>query len=622
MAAAKKVEPPYVLQSRHETGSPILTMPALREMVAWYQDQPEWAFDLETVGTRAKRYPKDKPAVDVLTNEVIWLSFAGPGRCDTIPVGHPTGPEQLWRSEVFPVLEPLFFNDARKVGHNLRFDIETMAKYYDGEPPIGPYACTMVAQHVLNENLHVYNLGAITQRHFGFLYDKGVGKKGPETFPFREVARYAYLDAKYTWLLWCKLKKILNAQRLAGLYRLEMDVMRTVVHMELTGAPVDREQVERLDVEMTQRLNTLQDRIFEANGAEFNLDAPIAKGKFVYGVLGHKPVLFTDKTKKPSTAAGAFEPLAKKDPLVADMLAWTGTSKLKGTFVTGLRNHIHTDGRVYTRFNQVGTVTGRWSSNEINLQNIPVRTDEGKQVRNLFPAPPGYVYVVSDFSQIELRVLAHFTQDPLLVGAYTQGLDLHMMTAKTAYHTENPTPEERGLAKNVNFSVTFGVTPGTLVLKYGVKNEKEGQMLIDAFYATYVKVMPWQTKTLQDARSRRPPHTQTLLGRKRRLPALLATQQGARRAAERQAINAIIQGSAADIMKIAMVRFLDAIEVHDPRMRLVFTVHDEMGALVPEELADEGAKMMTEAMEGAYELNGVPLVANTSVVDNWGAAKS
>lgn len=627
--ATRTQEVHVTTRSKYQScGDPILSEYKLREMVKAYLDFPEYVFDVETHATREKRFPKDKPQGDPLTNEVFWISFAGPGRCDVLPLGHPKGKggpsTQLWRSVAFPILEPLLHSTTqRKIGANVKFDCMSTAKYYDGAPPPPPYGDILVGQHILNENLgpRSYALLPMTERHLRFSYEK-IGKLGVETFPFLDASRYSYLDSKNTWLLWRKVKKLINEHRLGGVMRLEMDVLEVVIAMEMAGAPVDTDYLVQFGKKLRKRMQDIEYSLYEANNNEpFNLNAPVARGKFVYKVRGHKATVFTEKSNQASTKADHLEVFAKKDPMVKSMMDWMKLAKLHGTYIEGMIPRITPDGRLHTDFRQTGAATGRFSSAEPNLQNIPVRSDDGKEIRHAFWAPEGYVLVVADFSQIELRVLAHFTQDPLLIAAYVQGLDLHRLTAQTAYHVEDPTPEQRGRAKNVNFSITFGATEHTLVEKYGVPNLKEGKQLIAGFYGTYKKVAPWQDKIVDEARRQRPPHVTSLVGRRRRLGALMSTNWSERARAERQAVNFKIQGSAADINKMAMIRCYHALEEKRPESKLILTVHDEFVTLTPKKHANEVQELVREAMEGAYELQGLPLVADVKQVERWSEAK-
>lgn len=386
-----------VVTKRHrfnKCGDPITSERKLRDMVEAYKDFPEFVFDVETLATREKRYEKDGPQGDPHTNEVFWISFAGPGRCDVIPLGHPTdkgGPtDQLWRSVAFPILEPLLYNTTqRKVGANTKFDVMSLAKYFDGEPMPPPYGDVLVEQHILNENLGMrgYSVLACTQRHLGHTYEK-IGKNVWE-HPYLDASRYSYFDSKNEWLLHVKFMRDIERLGLMPIFDLEMGVLEVVIAMEMEGAPVDVAHLEVVDKDLDKRKLEIEYRIWDANGGTpFNLNASAACGKFVYDMRGHKPKHYTPKTGARSTKADHLAEYAKKDPLVQAMLDWAKLDKLQGTYVKGLVPKVTPAGRLHADFRQTGTVTGRFSSSQPNLQNIPSRSEDGKEIRYAFWAGP------------------------------------------------------------------------------------------------------------------------------------------------------------------------------------------------------------------------------------------
>jgi len=664
----------------------IVTTPGqLRDLVRDYSVFEAFAFDVETVGEH-----RGQPR----RNEVFWISLAGPGRADVIPMGHPLGrllepaqkvkvaeadcpapercarcskgrrtrkdgsisravvvhnitakfgppPPQLKPEQVWPMLAPLFKSDALKVGQNLKFDLESITKYL-GELPAPPYADVMLANQLINENHFEYNLGAQVKREFDYAYDKTLGKIGVETFAFEEAALYGMQDARYAWLLWSqRYKRMLEREGLAKLYHdVEMKVLKVVCKMELAGPRIDRDKMEVLAEELDFRMRQLLKGIEEANGGPINLNADAQIRELVYVKRGHKPTIFTAKTEEPSTSAKALEAFAYKDPraeekkvkdpVVADIIEYLQISKIYSTYIKNNIDTVREEGRLYGEFKQLGTDTGRFSSSNPNLQNIPIR--RGKQVRELFIAGEGRKLIVADYSQVELRILAHYTQDPLLLKAYRENLDLHEITARVAYSIpedkEVPT-RQRALAKNVNFSVIYMGTAYTIVSRYEVP-EKEAKIVVDGFYKAYKKVKPWQMKVIKECRStyrkKGPgqaycaPHVKTVLGRKRRLPDIVWPDDGIRRRAERQAVNAKIQGTAADIAKLAMVRLDELIEESGIDMQLIMVIHDEFVVDVPEEHAEQAAAMVKEAMESVNMLT-VPLIADVKTVDCWAEAK-
>lgn len=630
----------------------VTTKDQLEEIREIYSGYDSFAFDVETKGPYS---------LDPTRNEVFWLSLAGPGRADCIPMGHPLGhivswdipmrkdgtgplknrkpipvygpvPEQLWIGDVMDRLKCVFFSDQRKIGHNTKFDLCSLAKYYDGNLPVGPYGDTLVLAHTVNEN-HFggyhgpYSLGSCVSREFGFKYDKTTGK-APETHPFNVTGQYAIFDAKYTWLLHRTLELDLDDQGLRDLYEMEMQVLGVVCRMELHGVDIDTEAIRRVDVELRRQINEVYARVQAAAGWDINLNANAQVARLVYDIRGHKPWMFTDVTKEPSTAAKAFEPYLN-DPVVADIAEWNDLHKLHSTYVQGLIPLLN-EGRLHANHKQAGTRTGRFSCAEPNLQNIPIR--QSKLIRDLFVAPAHWKLVVADYSQIELRLLAHFTHDPMLIQAYVEGLDLHMLTAMRAYHTEKPTPYQRSQGKNANFAMAYGAVAQTLVARYGIKL-KEAEALIRGFYETYRNVKPWSESVVVECKKNfvsvaraaqlgidpSPPFVTTILGRRRRLPEIMWSDRRVRSGAERQAVNFKIQGSAADVNKLALIRADEAFQGHP--YHILLTVHDEIVALAPEAEAENAAILLREAMEGIPLDLLVPLPTDIKIVDRWSEAK-
>jgi DNA polymerase I-like protein with 3'-5' exonuclease and polymerase domains len=541
-------------------------------------------------------------------------------------------PKQLWPGEVFEALRPLFFSKRRKIGHNVKFDLCSTEKYW-GEPIPGPFGDTGVGCHLLNENhqgYKPYGLEACSRRETGFTWEKSFGAK-VEVVPFTFAARYSYFDAKYDWLVWRSVKPQLEDEGLWDLFEVEMDVLEVVCHMEQTGVTIDVPAIKKIDESFTAEINETYEKIVKAAGWNINLNADAEVRKLVYDIRKHKPIMWTEKTRQPSTAAKALEGYAEKDEVVAAVLHWAELHKMHVTFVQGIRKRL-VDGRVHCDFDQRGARTGRFSSREPNLQNIPTR--QTKVIRDIFMAPPGHKLIVADYNQIELRILAHFTRDPMLLKAYREGLNLHMITARRAYRIpedQEPTDRQYGLAKNCNFTLAYRGSPETLAARYEVPL-KDAQLVYDAFYGTYRHVKPWQDAVVKQCKKNRvskdyaswsgkreaPPHVTTILGRKRRLPEIFWSDRGRRNAAERQAINTVIQGSAGDIMKLAMVNVYRAFRDH-PGWSLVLTVHDELVAVVPEADAEEAKAIMKDRMENLILPKPllVPLLCDVKVCDRW-----
>jgi DNA polymerase I-like protein with 3'-5' exonuclease and polymerase domains len=640
----------------------VRTFEQLDEVVEAYSDFDEFVVDVETLGERRN---------DPHRNNVFWISLSGPGRADAIPCGHPIGeriirdpeddfyrinpanghhqehrlnetsgrlkwvdvpepftpaPKQLWISDIVERLRPLFFSDRRKVGQNVKFDLLSLTKYF-GEIPPPPYGDTLVAAKLINENHFAYDLGRLTKREFKYEYEK-IGKKGPENFPYSEAHRYSYLDAKYTWLLWCRFQAKMAKEKIRHIFDMEMDLLPVLLDMELTGTPVDEEALDELGREFHMEMARLQVAINKAAGEEVNLNANRQIGHLVYDTLGHECWALTPSGER-STSKETLEGFGD-DPIVAKLLDHAQLRKLQGTFIDGLKKNIN-DGRIHPDFNQMGAVSGRLSCRNPNIQQIPSRSERGKRVRDVFVAGPGKVLIVSDLSQIELRVLAHFTQDPTLLRAYRRGVDLHSILAERVFGPDF-TSIQRSLAKNAHFSVLYGAGPATMVRRYQIPSHRMAERLLKGFYKAYPEVDPWKKRVVKEAEDRYrggkvAPHVLTILGRKRRLPELYSSHYSKRAAAKRQAISVTISGSAADLFKLVMIQCQDHLLDQRWPGHILMTVHDELIVEVPKKRADDALALVKQAMEhvdhpktGAPILS-VPIVADAKIVTRWSDAK-
>lgn len=634
----------------------------LDQMVTDYMEFDEFVVDVETKGPY-----RDDPN----RNDVFWISLAGPGRCDVIPCGHPLGeqiirdpddpfyridpangkhqehrvnvttgklkwvnvpvpyedpPEQLWISDVAASLRPLLFSDRRIIGHNVKFDVRSLAKYYGAVPP-GPYGDTIVASKLVNENQYSFALGDVIKREFHYEYAK-IGKKGPEKFPYSEAHLYSYLDSKYCWLLWEKMKPRMERENVFHIFDLEMGLLPAIIDMENVGTPVDEPALDVLGQEFQLEMARLKLGIDEVAGYDINLNANLQIATLVYDTLG-KPCKAFTPTGQRKTDKQTLE-VYEKNKTVAAVLEYAGLNKLQGTFIDGLRHKL-VDGRVHPSFNQVGAVSGRMSCKEPNIQQIPSKSERGKRVREVFVSSPGHVLVVADLSQIELRVLAHYTEDRELLRAYRKGLDLHGLLAAKVFG-EDYTVIDRLYAKNGNFSLLYGASPQTLVDRYGFPSLKVAKQVYEGFYGTYRAIRPWKNEVLTDARrrykkSKSPPYIETILGRKRRLPELNSIVDKKRYGAERQAISVQIQGSAADLFKVAMINCHDLLLQQKWEGHILMQVHDELVVEVPEDYADEGLVLVKSCMENINNpftgepILSVPIVADANVATRWSDAK-
>lgn len=624
----------------------------LAELVAAYKEFEEFTFDIETRG---------KDALDPRTNEVFWISMAGPGRADVIPMGHKLGdvlyyeaprtktgristaatatpvpkfspaPPQLWPEEVFGALEALFFSERLKINHNIKFDVESVAKYYGNVLMPGPFASTDVMAFLLNENhtgFKPYSLGSCCYRELGFVWDKGMGKMIGE-LPFKIAARYSYFDAKYTWLLYQHYLAQLEAEGFLDLWKLECDVTNVVINMEHNGVPIDVDAIKAADASFKKEIEETYDEIRDAAGFDIDMNKQDDVRRLVYDIRGHKPIEWTNKTQLPSTKADVLEQYAEKDPVVKACIHWAQLHKMHSTFVTSIASRLH-KGRVHGGFNQRGARTGRFSSDSPNLQNIPTR--QTKVIRDMFIAPPGWKMIVADYSQIELRLLAHYSQDPVLIKAYREGLNLHTLTAQKAFHVKEPSKLQYSYAKNTNFTLVFGGSPETIAERYTVPL-RDARLAHKAFYETYRKVEPWRQHVVKMTKKRRvsddyaewtgkkpsPPYATTITGRRRRLPQVFWSDRKERAYAERQAVSHEIQGSAGDINKYALVNVQHHITANSLPWQIILTVHDEMVTLVPEDVAEEAAATIKSLMENLPlpTTLRVPLEVDVDICDRW-----
>jgi DNA polymerase-1 len=671
IAWVKRVVEGIVLPIRQgeHSGGPIkcvTTTDDLKKMLEVYLDFSEFTFDVETHGTRRSRKrpgprvlsrydpqaspcevcgrpmssrrriycsdtcrqsaDKDKPALDTETNAVWCLSLAGPARVDVIPMGHPDKRRQLTRTEVFKTLEPLFFSDKRKIGQNVAFDLLSIAKYYDWEVPPPPYGDTMILAFLINENLGRYNLGALTEHYHGFKYAEKLGEEAYRV-SWRRATRYSALDAKWAWMLWKKLSPILHKpgkEKLAALFDLEMKVMAVLVEMRHTGAYVDLDGFEALRPKLEEQLSTLEQEIYAMVGHSINLNSTQQLGKWLYDELRLHPPKLTG-TGLRSTDAESLRHLARRHPGPRKILALKDVSKLLSVYVAGFLPVIEKDFRIRGSFNQARAKTGRLSCSEPNLQNIPARyreNTEGTMIRRLFIAPSGKVLIVADYSQIELRILAHQTRDPRLVHAYTHGLDLHTQTASLIWRIPpgDVDPEKRAIAKNSNFNFAFEGGPTRVVQMSGV-SLAEATEVYDAWHAAYPGVKRWGSKIKRFCWDHG--YVETLYGRKRRLPEIISSDWKERGYAERQAVNHPIQGTAADIAKVALVAVNEVLRPFDAALTL--QVHDEFVIECSERQVEEVIPLVKAAMED-IQLDGhpvltVPLEVNIGVGLNWLEAK-
>ena len=667
----------------------ITTKDQLEEMVAAYLKQPAFAFDVETVG------PDDFSRLHPLLNEVTWIAFATEGRTDVIPMGHPNGeflhhdkpllasgqkrleegkeireqdyskredswtpvfdtaPEQLLPGDVFKHIKPLMFSDKVKVGHNIKFDLKAIAKYYRGSVCSKPYFDTMMASFILdNRTKNNLGLAACAERELGLTVVKGVGK-AVERHSFSEVAKYAALDAESTWQLYNVYNQRLKERQMDTVWRLEMDLMLVLADMELSGATIDEEELGNLSKQIEKDLVKVTGEAYKLAGREFHMNSIQEKQKILFtpkseGGRGIRPnktikIALTPKGLEAvksgvevgpqhySVSAEALEYYRAKDPLVEAIMKYQDLNKIMTTYVTPYtggevtrttagksktteKQSLLVNGKVHTNFKSHGAETGRFSSSEPNLQNIPNGGQYGKLIRNLFIAPPGHKLVVADYSQIEPRIIASFSQDPVMIQNYMEGGDIYTTIGSSM-------GVDRKAGKVLVLAIAYGIGPEKIADQIGC-TVKESHQLMDRFNDRFSSVNHYRNRIIRMAKQQRPiPYVSTILGRRRYIPELMSNDLGMKSRAERQAFNTVIQGSAADLIKLAMVRAHSCF-INEPDVNVILTVHDELVTVTPDHLAEEVSEAIRASMEDIKLPDVVvPLIADIHTVEKWGQAK-
>lgn len=553
-------------------------------------------------------------------------------------------PEQLTRGEVFAAIKPLLLSNKVKAGHNLKFDLQSVTKYL-GQLPAQPFACTLNASFILN-NQYKNSLGLddCLKREFGYEMVKGVGKD-VEGHSFDEVATYSGLDAEWTWKLWLSVSQKLDKDGLRGIFNLEMDVLEVICKMELRGADIDVSELEKLKDNLDIQLETTKATIYKVAGKAFNINSVPEKQRLLFsskkdGGRGLRPKVMTPAGQKRadagvpssvsdfSVAEPALQMFAGKDDLVDALLQYSDLNKLMTTYVMPYlggtitrtllgktkevdKKSLLLNGRIHTDFVQYGAETGRFSSRNPNLQNIPnSRTDNGKAIRNLFTAPEGHSLVVADYSQIEPRVLASFSKDRVLCSSYIEGTDIYTTIGNTV-------GVDRSAAKVLVLAMMYGVGPDKIASTIGC-SLTEARELLENFIVKFPSISRYKRQVISESKRHSPiPFASTLLKRRRYLPDLRSSETWKRSRAERQAFNTVIQGSAADLIKLAMIR---ASKMIPEKANLILTVHDELVTVTPTELAEETANQIRLAMEGIQALD-IPLIADVKIAKKWGDAK-
>ena len=566
------------------------------------------SLDTETTGT------------DAMTAELVGLSFA----VEEFEAYYiPVPPEREEAQKIVDIFKPAYENPSSlKTGQNIKYDMLVLARY--GVDIKGKMFDTMVAHYVLQPELP-HNMDALAEQYLGYstikieelIGPKGKKQKNMRDLPPGDVYEYACEDADVTLRLKNALHDELVRNDAIQLFEeVEMPLVRVLAAMELTGVRIDTETLRETSELFTLRMNKLEEEVFALAGESFNLSSPKQVGEILFDKLKIDERAKRTKTGQYVTSEEVLEKLRPRHEIVDRILNYRGLKKLTSTYVDSLPTLINpSTGKIHTSFNQTVTSTGRLSSSNPNLQNIPVRGDDGKEIRKAFIPEPGCTFFSADYSQIELRIMAHLSGDKHMIEAFLEGDDIHASTAAKIYHKPigNVTRDERRKAKTANFGIIYGISVFGLAERLNVPRS-EARELIDGYFATYPRVREYMDESIE--RARRQGYIETLLRRRRYLPDINSRNAIVRGYAERNAINAPIQGSAADIIKIAMVRIYNRFLSENLRSTMMLQVHDELNfSVVPEE-REIVEQIVIHEMENAYSLS-VPLKADCGWGANW-----
>ena len=569
----------------------------------------------------------------VRADVVGWAFAPADGQATYVPLAHSglSDTPNLPAEEVFDRLRAALTDPAiTKVSHDLKFVTIAAGKY--GAEIKGSAFDTMIGSYLLDATRSNYDLGALALERLNYravseeaLTGKGVKAVAFDAVPAESISTFAGERADLPLSMAADLRAELEREQLTRVYdELEAPLVPVLADIERAGVRVDTETLSAISSQMEADLAGLCQRIYALAGEEFNINSPKQLADVLFVKLNLVAGKKTGKTRVVSTAQDVLEELAQTHELPGLVLKWRSIQKLKGTYVDALPGLVSpVTGRVHTTFNQAVAATGRLSSSDPNLQNIPIRTPLGREIRAAFAAAPGHVLISADYSQIELRVLAHLSKDAALSEAFTQGLDIHDRTAERVFGaaSELDPHELRRRAKIINYALLYGKTAFTLAKDIGV-TQQAAQEFIDAYFAGFPGVRAYIDRTLEDAR--RTGVVRTITGRRRLVPEITSKNGMIRSAAERETVNMPIQGTAADVLKRAMIDVHNALEAHNAgraaTARMILTVHDELLFEAPEQDADVVSALVREQMERAFPLD-VPLTVDVGVGRNWKEAK-
>ena len=559
-------------------------------------------------------------SINPVDAELVGLSFAveeGKAFYVAIPA------EREKAQTIVNIFKPLYEStEILKVGQNIKYDMEVLMNY--GVRLAAPMFDTMIAHYVLQPE-QKHNMDILAETLLGYqtvhidelIGPKGKGQKNMRDLSPADICDYAAEDADVTLRLYNVLKPRLKEAGVDDLfYNIEMPLVPVLAEMEMNGVLLDTKALAETSRTLTDRMKQIEQNIYKLAGHEFNIASPKQVGEVLFGEMK-----IVDKPKKTKTgqfvtSEEVLQQLRSKAPIVDDILAHRGLKKLLGTYVDALPKLINPrTGHIHTSFNQAVTATGRLSSSDPNLQNIPVRGEDGKEIRKCFIPEPGCLFFSADYSQIELRVMAHLSGDKNMIEAFREGYDIHAATAARIYKEkiEDVSRDQRTKAKRANFGIIYGITVFGLAERLDISRD-EAKQLIDGYFETFPEVQAYMEKAKELAREHG--YAETFFHRRRYLPDITSHNATVRNFAERNAINAPIQGSAADIIKIAMVHIYERFRREGIKSKMILQVHDELNFSVLPEEKERVEKIVLEEMQNAYPLQ-VPLVADSGWGENW-----
>ncbi len=614
----KPVEAPPIDRSKYEC---VQTMESLQQWIVRATEKGVCAIDLET------------DSLESVTARIVGVCLAtGPNEACYIPLGHGSGdmfgetPQQIPFEEALAVLKPLLEDDAvLKVGQNLKYDMGVLAQH---DISIAPMDDTLVMSFNLDAGLHGHGMDELSKLHLGHecISFKSLCGSGKKAISFAEVpldkaTEYGAEDADVTLRLWEILRLRMAPEGATRVYQMvDRPLVPVIAKMEETGVLVDREELARLSQSFAENMEGLEKEIHELAGEPFSIGSPKQLGEILFGKLGLKGGK-KGKSGQYSTDVTVLERLAGDgEPIAQKVVNWRQLSKLKSTYTDALQEQINAKtGRVHTSYSLSGAQTGRLSSTEPNLQNIPIRTDIGRQIRQAFVATPGNVILAADYSQIELRLAAHIADVDTLKEAFANGEDIHNRTARELFGGEDR--DARARAKTINFAILYGISRWGLAKRLEVGPD-EAQDMINVYFERFPGINHYISATLQAARESG--YTETLFGRKTWFERLKSQNQAERQGSERAAINAPIQGTSADIIKRAMARMLPALSKAGlPHVKMMMQVHDELVFELPVGDVDAASNVIRSVMSGAAEPAvklDVPLDVDIGTGKNWDEA--